>query len=65
MKYKKQGDARKGKKEVTSVTGTSTVVLLPSTAFNAASTSAILIFRIILDGPPILLAKNTSSVSGT
>jgi hypothetical protein len=58
---------KKKKKKFTSVTGTFTVVLLPSAAtdFSADSTAAILIFRIALGGPPILLAKNTSSVSGT
>ena len=51
-------------KKITSVTETFTGVLLPSAA-TAFSTSAKLIFRITLVGPPILLAKNTSSVSGT
>ena len=52
------------KKKVTSVTGTFTVVSTARVSI-AASTAAILIFRIVLDGPPTLLAKNTSSVSET
>jgi hypothetical protein len=68
INFKKQGGGggARGKKEVTSVTGTFTVVLLPSATFSAASTSAMLIFRITLGGPPSLVpAKKTSSVSGT